>query len=98
MEELLQEKRISICGNVSRRQATKCFESGNREDERAKKFGFTQGELDRAKSEFMASIEKAYNDRTKTNSENFVGEFQANFLEKRPELNGPLKPSNKSYH
>jgi zinc protease len=24
----------------------------------------------------MASIEKAYNDRTKTNSENFVGEFQ----------------------
>jgi hypothetical protein len=32
MEELLQEqKRISICSNVSRRQATKCFESiGNR--------------------------------------------------------------------
>lgn len=54
------------------------------ENERAKKFGFTQGELDRAKSEFMASIEKAYNDRTKTNSENFVGEFQANFLENEP--------------
>ncbi|MFT5253157.1 MAG: zinc protease [Flavobacteriales bacterium] len=32
----------------------------------------------------MASIEKAYNDRTKTNSENFVGEFQANFLENEP--------------
>jgi zinc protease len=31
----------------------------------------------------MASIEKAYNDRTKTNSENFVGEFQAN-LENEP--------------
>jgi zinc protease len=61
----------------SRRQATKCFESiGNRE---WTKIWFTQGELDRAKSEFMASIEKAYNDRTKTNSENFVGEFQANF-------------------
>ncbi|TWI02222.1 zinc protease [Flavobacterium tiangeerense] len=54
------------------------------ENERAKKFGFTQGELDRAKSEFMASIEKAYNDRSKTNSENFVGEFQANFLENEP--------------
>jgi zinc protease len=48
------------------------------------RIGFTQGELDRAKSEFMASIEKAYNDRTKTNSENFVGEFQANFLENEP--------------
>jgi zinc protease len=35
----------------------------------------------------MASIEKAYNDRTKTNSENFVGEFQANFLENEPALN-----------
>lgn len=54
------------------------------ENERAKKFGFTQGELDRSKSEFLASIEKAYNDRDKTNSENFVGEFQANFLEKEP--------------
>ncbi|TDD78676.1 M16 family metallopeptidase [Flavobacterium caseinilyticum] len=54
------------------------------ENERAKKFGFTQGELDRSKSEFLASIEKAYNDRDKTNSVNFVGEYQANFLEKEP--------------
>jgi zinc protease len=54
------------------------------ENERAKKFGFTQGELDRSKLEFLASIEKAYNDRDKTNSVNFVGEFQANFLEKEP--------------
>jgi hypothetical protein len=68
------------------------------ENERAKKFG-SQEELDRAKSEFMASIEKAYNDRTKTNSENFVGEFQISSRKQAsPELNGPLKPSNKSYH
>ncbi|WP_426095973.1 M16 family metallopeptidase [Flavobacterium sp. DSR2-3-3] len=54
------------------------------ENERAKKFGFTQGELDRSKSEFLATIEKAYNDRDKTNSVNFVGEYQSNFLEKEP--------------
>ena len=54
------------------------------ENERAKKFGFTQGELDRSKLDFLASIEKAYNDRDKTNSVNFVGEYQANFLEKEP--------------
>lgn len=54
------------------------------ENERAKKFGFTQGELDRSKLDFLASIEKAYNDREKTNSVNFVGEYQANFLEKEP--------------
>jgi hypothetical protein len=29
------------------------------ENERAKKFGFTEGELNRAKSEFLASTEKA---------------------------------------
>ena len=54
------------------------------ENERAKKFGFTQGELDRAKAQFIASIEKAYNDKDKINSENFAGEYQANFLEKEP--------------
>lgn len=54
------------------------------ENERAKKFGFTQGELDRSKAEFLATIEKSYNDRNKTNSESFVGEYQANFLEKEP--------------
>lgn len=54
------------------------------ENERAKKFGFTQGELDRAKSDFLASIETAYNDRDKTDSENFVSEYQSHFLEKEP--------------
>ena len=54
------------------------------ENERAKKFGFTQGELDRSKADFLATIEKSYNDRNKTNSESFVAEYQANFLEKEP--------------
>jgi zinc protease len=54
------------------------------ENERAKRFGFTQGELDRSKAAFLASMEKSYNDRNKTNSEFFVGEYQANFLEKEP--------------
>ncbi len=54
------------------------------ENERAKKYGFTSGELDRAKADFLAQIEKSYNDRSKTDSENFVGELQSNFLEKEP--------------
>lgn len=54
------------------------------ENERAKKYGFTSGELDRAKADFLAQIEKSYNDRAKTDSENFVGELQSNFLEKEP--------------
>jgi len=54
------------------------------ENERAKKYGFTQGELDRAKSEFLANTESAYNDRDKTDSREFVGEYQSHFLEKEP--------------
>lgn len=54
------------------------------ENERVKKFGFTQGELDRSKAALLVSLEKAYNDRDKTNSANFVGDFQSNFLEKSP--------------
>lgn len=54
------------------------------ENERAKKYGFTQGELDRAKSEFEANAETAYNDRDKTDSKNFVSEYQSHFLEKEP--------------
>lgn len=54
------------------------------ENERAKKFGFTQNELDRAKADNLAEIENAYNDRDKTDSKNFVSELQNHFLEKEP--------------
>ena len=54
------------------------------ENERAKKYGFTSGELDRAKASFLAQIEKSYNDRAKTNSDRFVGEMQSHFLEQEP--------------
>ncbi|OYU80487.1 MAG: peptidase M16 [Flavobacterium sp. BFFFF1] len=54
------------------------------ENARAKKFGFTQGELDRAKSQFLSEYETSYNDRDKTESQNFVGEYQSYFLQSRP--------------
>jgi len=54
------------------------------ENERVKKFGFTEGELQRAKSDFVAGMERAFNDRDKTNSSQFVGEYQSHFLEKEP--------------
>lgn len=54
------------------------------ENERAKKFGFTQSELDRAKSSYLSRYENAFKDKDKTESDNFVEEYQSNFLEKRP--------------
>jgi zinc protease len=50
------------------------------ETERARKFGFTLTELERAKQALLAQIQNAYNERNKTNSANFVSEYSKNFL------------------
>jgi zinc protease len=50
------------------------------ETERARKFGFTLTELERGKQAALAQIQNAYNERDKTNSSNFVREYQQNFI------------------
>jgi zinc protease len=50
------------------------------ENERVKRFGFTATELDRQKQELMRNMEKAYNERDKSESRNFVNEYVGNFL------------------
>ncbi len=54
------------------------------EVERAKRFGFTQTELDRAKAQVMSNIERTYNNREKTESDELVDEYVRNFLEHEP--------------
>jgi zinc protease len=54
------------------------------ESERARKFGFTAAELDRIKKSFARSLERAYNERDKTDSENYADEYLRNFLENEP--------------
>lgn len=54
------------------------------ENERARKFGFTASELDRIKKVLMKNIERAYNERDKTESANIVQEYVGNFLEAEP--------------
>jgi zinc protease len=49
------------------------------ENERAAKFGFTKGEFERAKLQYKTRIEKQYNERDKTDSENFVDELVSCF-------------------
>ncbi len=55
-----------------------------RENERILQFGFTPGELERAKAAMLTGIENAYNEREKTNSAAFVGEYVRNFLDNEP--------------
>lgn len=55
-----------------------------KENERVKQFGFSDAELDRAKASFLSQFERQYNERNNSESENFVSEYQANFLTQEP--------------
>jgi len=46
--------------------------------------GFQPGELERAKADFLAGMENAYNERDKTESAGYAGEYIRNFLEQEP--------------
>jgi zinc protease len=52
-----------------------------RENERARKFGFTSTELERVKKSLMKNIERSYNERDKTESSGYTDEYINNFLE-----------------
>lgn len=51
------------------------------EQERLKRFGFTKGELERAKKEYFSSVEKGYKEKDKTKSGNFVNGLVQNYLQ-----------------
>jgi zinc protease len=54
------------------------------ENERVKKFGFTEGELERYKADMLNRMEKAYKEADKTESENYASEYIRNFLSDEP--------------
>lgn len=54
------------------------------EARRAEQFGFTASELDRAKRSMLSFYERAYNERTKTESGSYAGEYIAYFLTGEP--------------
>ena len=58
------------------------------ENERVKKFGFTQSELDRNKTAMMKSMESAYNERDKRESMSIAEEYSRNFLMRKEPVPG----------
>ncbi len=54
------------------------------ENERVKRFGFTEGELARYKAEMLNSMETAYNEQDKTESERYTSEYVRNYLNNEP--------------
>lgn len=54
------------------------------ENARVKQHGFTQTELDRYKEEYFTKLEKAFNEKDKTESSSYVYEYINHFLEDVP--------------
>jgi zinc protease len=63
---------------------TRALSSLMTEIARVRAHGFTAGELDRAKARFLAGMERAYNERDKTESNSYVSEYVDNYLEQEP--------------
>ncbi len=54
------------------------------ENERAKRFGFTQPELDRIKTSFLEMYANSYNNRNKAENSSYVKEYVNNFINDEP--------------
>ena len=68
-------------GNKDTTSGLKAFEE---ELERVKKYGFTKEELERVKKDMLSGMERAYNEKNKTESANYAEEYIRNFLDHEP--------------
>ena len=68
-------------GNSDSLTGLKAFEE---ELARVKKYGFTEDELKRSKADMLNYIERAYNEKNKTESANYAEEYIRNFLTQEP--------------
>lgn len=57
-----------------------------KENERVKRFGFTDSELTRAKSNMLAGLESAYKQKDKVDNEGYMEDIKSHFLEQAPML------------
>lgn len=54
------------------------------ENERIRRFGFTESELERVKTNMLVGLESAYKEKDKIGNESYISEMQSNFLEQEP--------------
>jgi len=54
------------------------------ESKRARQFGFTGAELERVKKTYIRTLERAFNERDKTESHNYAEEYIRNFIDAEP--------------
>jgi zinc protease len=72
---------IAVLGNNTAKEAMDALIA---ENERARKYGFLQSEIDRVKASLMTATERAYNERDKSQSSQIVQAYLNHFLQKDP--------------
>lgn len=75
---------FTIVGVAKDNDVRPALESVYRELLRALRGGFTVSEYDRARSEYLSRLEKAYNNRNNRESENYVKEYVRHFIDNEP--------------
>ena len=75
---------LAISATAKPDQDSVAFSSIYTEAQRIYQHGFTAGELDRAKTNLLTSIESRYKQRDKINNDNFANDFKNNFIDGEP--------------
>ncbi len=58
--------------------------AGLAELERIRRYGFTEGEYERARADYLQHLESAYNEREKTKNDSYVNKYISHFLTAEP--------------
>jgi zinc protease len=75
---------LVITANARKNEEDKALESIYSEAERARKFGFTNAELERAKASLLSSYENYYKQKDKIDNETYIEGIQNYFLSGEP--------------
>jgi zinc protease len=75
---------FSINATARKNEEGKALEAIYTEAERAKRFGFTKGELDRAKAKMISDYENRYKQKDKIDNDTYAGGIQSYFLSGEP--------------
>jgi zinc protease len=75
---------FSITATARKNEEASALEAIYTEAERARRFGFTKGELDRAKAKIISDFENRYKQKDKIDNDTYAGGIQSYFLTGEP--------------
>lgn len=75
---------LNVSANARENEEQKAFEAILTELERARRHGFTQGEIDRARASMITNFESYYKQKDKIRNDNWVNDVKAYFLTGEP--------------